>query len=202
MADVPGFIWAGLAGGGLSAGLLAVAAVLGKSQLAHWLNKDIERIKSQHQIDLEAYKFSLIASVERTKASQDVQKSMALLVAEKKFHALDRLNQAVSLQAPKLVMLLMTIDHDNRSQRITEWMQDFHEMTTATQAASSFISPEDMKLISEFSMSMNKYIPPCIKTKPDMSPSEVNSITETLLLQQARVNDLLKQRLNGMLSMC
>ena len=201
MADVTGFIWAGLAGGGLSAALLAIAAVLGKSQLAHWLNKDIERIKSQHQRDLEAYKFSLIASVERTKASQDVQKSMALLVAEKKFHALDRLNQAVALQAPKLLMLLMTIDHDNRSQRISEWMQDFHEMTMATQAASSFISAEDMALISAFSMSINNYIPPFIKTKPDMTPSEIESITKEILLQQARVNNLLRQRLNEMLSM-
>ncbi len=102
MTDFAGFIWAGLAGGGLSAVLLGAAAFLGKSHLTHWLNKDIERIKTQHQRELEAYKVSLISSVERTKASQDVQKSMAMLVAEKKFHALDRLNQAVSFKSQSL----------------------------------------------------------------------------------------------------
>lgn len=201
MADIAGFVWAGLAGGGISAGLFATAAFLGKSQLAHWLNKDIERIKNQHQRELEAYKVSLIASVERTKASQDVQKSMAMLLAEKKFHALHRLNQAVSFQVPKLLTLLKTIDHDNRGQRVTEWMQEFYEMTMAKQAASWFMSPEDGVFISAFSMSLDPYIPPCVQTKPDMTPSEVDAISSELLLQQARVNDLLRQRLNAMLSM-
>lgn len=107
MADVAGFVWAGLAGGGLSATLLAIAAVLGKSQLTHWLNKDIESIKAQHQQDLErakasyareleAYRTSLIAQAEAIKASQDVKKAMAVKIAEMKFDAIQKLHEAAA----------------------------------------------------------------------------------------------------------
>ncbi len=98
-------------------------------------------------------------------------------------------------------MLLMTLDHNDRGQRITEWMQEFHEMTMAIQAASWFLSPEDGKFITDFSMTIHPYIPSVVPEKPDMTPSEVDAISGELLLQQARVNELLRQRLTAMLSM-
>lgn len=102
MPDFFGFIWAGLAGGSLTALLLSIAGYLGKNQLAHWLNKDIERIKFQHQQDLaaanasyarelESYRTSLIAQTEGLKAQQDVKKVMAVRIAEMKFEAIKQL---------------------------------------------------------------------------------------------------------------
>ncbi|WP_422848963.1 hypothetical protein ACOYR4_06145 [Acidovorax sp. M14] len=116
MADVAGFVWAGLAGGGLSATLLAIAAVLGKSQLTHWLNKDIEGIKARHQQDLErakasyareleAYRTSLIAQAEAIKASQDVKKAMAVKIAEMKFAAIQSLHEAAAGMGVMLSMI-------------------------------------------------------------------------------------------------
>lgn len=116
MADIGGFFWTVLAGGGVSALLLGIAAILGKSQLAHWLNKDIEAIKSQHQQaletdkakyarELEAYRASLIAQAEAIKASQDVKKAMAVKIAEMKFDAVQKLHEAAGGMGVMLAMV-------------------------------------------------------------------------------------------------
>lgn len=116
MADIGGFLWTVLGGGTLSALLLGIAAMLGKSQLAHWLNKDIEAIKSQHQKALEAdkakyareletYRTSLIAQAEAIKASQDVKKAMAVKIAEMKFDAVQKLHEAAGGMGVMLAMV-------------------------------------------------------------------------------------------------
>lgn len=116
MADIGGFFWTVLAGGGVSALLLGIAAILGKSQLAHWLNQDIEKIKSQHQKALEAdkakyareletYRTSLIAQAEAIKASQDVKKAMAVKIAEMKFDAVQKLHEAAGGMGVMLAMV-------------------------------------------------------------------------------------------------
>jgi hypothetical protein len=78
----------------VAAALVGIAAFLGRAQLSHWLAKDLETIKAQHQRDLEAYKVSLIAETERAKATQDIKKASALMVAEKEFAALNELHLA------------------------------------------------------------------------------------------------------------
>lgn len=117
MADIGGFFWTVLAGGGVSALLLGIAAILGKSQLAHWLNKDIEVIKSQHQKALEAdkakyareletYRTSLIAQAEAIKASQDVRKAMALQLAGKRFEAIFQVHKCLIGTSVELLALM------------------------------------------------------------------------------------------------
>ena len=85
---------------------LAIAAILGyffrekiKQVLSRSLLADIEKIKhqlekeladhsSQLQREVEAYKVTLIAESEKIKAAQDVKKSLALRMAERKFNCL------------------------------------------------------------------------------------------------------------------
>jgi len=97
--------------------LIGVAGYLGRAQLSHWLNKDLEAVKAAHQSDLEkakarfiselekdkaasqreleAYKVSLIASAEKIRAVQDLQKTMAIKVAEKKIDAIGGLQMTM-----------------------------------------------------------------------------------------------------------
>lgn len=78
------WIYAVVASSAGAAALISIAAYLGRSQISHWLQKDLEAEKAKFQRELEAYKVSLIAQTEKIRAVQDVQKSMALKVAEKK----------------------------------------------------------------------------------------------------------------------
>jgi len=100
------FLGSAILGGALTATGLAVAGYLARAQLAHWLNKDIERVKSDYQKELEAekasfqreleaYKVSLIAEAERAKAVQDVKRTSALKILEMEFEALRELHGAM-----------------------------------------------------------------------------------------------------------
>lgn len=91
-----GFIWTALGSSAVTLALIGIAGYLGRSQLSHWLNKDLESIKAQHQRDLEAYKTSLIAQAEAVKAAQDVRKLLAVKVAEKRFALLDKIHTITS----------------------------------------------------------------------------------------------------------
>lgn len=50
---------AALSGSGITVALLAIAAHLGRSQLAHWLNKDLERERARLATDVERVKADL-----------------------------------------------------------------------------------------------------------------------------------------------
>ncbi|MBF5006410.1 hypothetical protein [Diaphorobacter caeni] len=98
------FVWTVIASSAGSAALLAIVAGLGKAQIAHWLNKDIEAIKAQHQRDLESYKTMLIAQAEAIKANQEVKKVVAVRLAEMRLDAISGIQNNL---APMSVMLGM-----------------------------------------------------------------------------------------------
>lgn len=116
MAEIGGFVQQVLGVGAVVSSLLVIAAFLGRSQIAHWLNKDIERIKSQYQAELEsqkashmqaleAYKVSLIAEAERAKAAQAVKTAVAIKFAEHQFTAASKLVESVvGLAATALIV--------------------------------------------------------------------------------------------------
>lgn len=154
MADIGGFIWAGLAGGGLSAALLAIAVVLGKSQLAHWLNQDIEAIKAKHQQDLETYKVSLIAEAERAKAAQDVKKAMAVQMANKRFAAIDRLHLSSSdihLKISAFMGMAHALTPERYNETYNTLRSDCVALAAATAVASPFLSPKEKTILDTFS---------------------------------------------------
>lgn len=92
-----------LGSGTVAAALVGVAGYLGRAQLSHWLAKDLEAIKAEHQRELEIYKVSLIAAAERTKAAQEIKKASALMAVEKEFAALNELHLASQGNARAIV---------------------------------------------------------------------------------------------------
>lgn len=103
MGDLSEFVWGVVASTVGTSAVLGGAAFLFRTQISHWLNKDLERTKAGFQRELEAYKVSLIAESERAKARQEVKKAAALMVAEKRFAAINRLHQAVEGFAAKMM---------------------------------------------------------------------------------------------------
>src|SRR5690606_16129555 len=105
MDNVIGFVWEQLADARVMAVLLAVVGFFGRTQVTHWMTRDLERLKAAHllhleeakasyQRDLEAYRTSLIAQTEAIKAAQDVKRSMAIAVASKQVEAMYGLQSA------------------------------------------------------------------------------------------------------------
>ncbi|WP_199135297.1 hypothetical protein [Delftia sp. ASV31] len=218
MTDAAGFLWAGLAGGGISASLLAVAAFLGKSQIAHWLNKDIENIKAQHQKDLESakasyardlesYRTSLIAQTEALKASQDVKKAMAVRMAEKKFQALDRLHNAADSQARDLLTHLKIahlIPLEKRLSKNTEMYESQNDLIGAIRMAAPFLNFDEGKKLAEYSQrlaniksdALNKLL-----AGHHLSEEQIESYTSELMPKQIEIDQLIRNRLGQMLTM-
>lgn len=77
-----------------------------RAQLSHWLNTDLEEIKARHGRELEAYRTSLIAEVERVKATQAIKTAKALRIAEKEFAAIERLHRALVPYATQAIVYL------------------------------------------------------------------------------------------------
>lgn len=123
MDDFPGFLLEVITSGAVSAVLVAVAAFLGKSHIAHWLSRSLEEQKARHQRELETYKVGLIAEAERAKSSAELKKAGALRVVDLRFTALDRYHKAfvairysfpslARLQAPQKTAAVVSGAHD------------------------------------------------------------------------------------------
>lgn len=200
MADFAGFVLAALAGGGLSAVLLTIAAVLGKSHLAHWLNKDIERIKSQHQKDLEAYKVSLIAEAERVKASQDVQKSIAVRIAEMKFDAIKQVQETCS-QLGFLLLYAQAARGIDRNVDYGEMAAQAGAFHGAVIKAKPFLTAEEQNKFLEFSKSYTERLNYARRSLSQSSLIDVDPVLCQLLEEHQCCEQIVFRRLDEMLKM-
>jgi len=88
------FFWSVAASSAGTTILLGAAGWLLRTKISHWLNRDLEAAKAQHQRDLESYKVTLIATVERAKAAQEVKRTGAVKVLEMEFAAIQQFEVA------------------------------------------------------------------------------------------------------------
>lgn len=156
MQEVLEFLGAGLAGGAAVALLLGLAAWKWKALVSHWLLKDIEAIKANHQQqleekkaqyqrELESYRTSLIAHAEAIKAAQDVRKTMALRVAEKRFDAVSNLHRAFTGLSGKVNAELSTGYTADRAQRAIELRKSVMEYAATVSYATHCFSLESIQ---------------------------------------------------------
>jgi hypothetical protein len=153
-----------LGSGALAAALVAVAGYLGRAQIAHWLNRDIEKIKARHARELEAYKVSLIAETERAKAAQDVKKSMALLIAEKRFAALDRLHRNLAVQPALLSASIRNCASTHRALTSAQYdtlTSGNSEMSAAISLCTPFLVPGELVKLRELAALCADYTVRC-----------------------------------------
>ena len=199
--DASQFLLEILASGAVSAVLVGALAWLFKTQIGHWLNKDIELIKARHQRELEGYKVSLIAETERTKARQEINKAMAVLLVEKKFAALHRLHLAVEHQASTAIKLLFFIGPETREADIKEANLGVTEFTKALRSASMYFTVEELETFYRLANMLQRTIGFAMVLKERPSDKDIEGHEVNLYPCQKAVNDIIAKRFSAMLAL-
>ncbi|MGJ7575724.1 hypothetical protein ACSFBX_34780 [Variovorax sp. RB2P76] len=199
MDDWGQFVWTVAASSAGTTAVLGAAAWLFKSQISHWLNKDLEAAKAQHQRDLEAYKVSLIAATERSKAAQELKKSAALRVIEVKFSTYIALYQATlglyadTMTHAESAVDQKTIEHCNRLRGRRDVLRD------AVFQASVFLDPAQYRLLTEYRGFMMKALQYCIPgCEP---PNDDGALDEQFRNTEIKVDKMIRELVDGMQSL-
>lgn len=200
------WFWSVAAGSAGGAALIAIAAYLGRGQLSHWLSKDLERIKTLHQRELEAYKVSLIAEAERAKAYQDVRKAMAVRFAEKRFQAIDELHRAVVPVAVELLTFVQSkhLHLHGGQQRNDEAMKLLDmatQMRVALSMAASFLQPSEVEFLSGYAAVIPDILQSVHLSDASISPEIMQGYRSELLAKQIEADKIISKHLNSMLTM-
>ncbi len=199
------FVWTVVASSAGSAALLAVVAWLGKAQIAHWLNKDIEAIKAQHQRDLESYKTVLIAQAEAMKVSQDVKKSMALNLANMQFDAIRRLHElttGVGIVFASFVTNSHSLSSEAQLHRVKEFTTQGVEIQHAIRHAAPFIgSDEAVILLNLHNAMFDQLLNLTQHTGVSMPETKAQELSDEMSALQAQVDMVVRKHLGDMLNM-
>jgi len=190
------FLWSVVAGSAGSAALLAIAAYLGRSQLSHWLSKDLEAIKASHQRELEAYKVSLIAAVERTKAEQDLKKSSALKIVEMKFAAFSALH-AASVGGCADVVSTAKMNSDFKSaEEYARLRGVVQALRQASYSVRPFLGHDEIQVLTNYRSSFVKVLAHCL---PDTSPMvDQQDLIDELIALESQVDTLIRSAISQM----
>lgn len=161
--------------------LLGTAAFLFRAQLSHWFTKDLEELKASHQRELEAYKVTLIADAERSKARQEVKTAKALWVAKRQFASLDRLHTATMGYAVKAAVLLrMPLNHNQSA--YADVTTAVEEMIDALREAAIFLKPDEILQFHSLQSKVGEVLQLMHKRTEALEESEVIS-RETALFE-------------------
>lgn len=221
-----------------TATLLAIAAFLGRSQLSHWLNKDLEvsksrlqrEIESQRaayqleieshraafqrdlesqksalQRELEVYKVTLIAETERLKASQDVQKAMAIRLGEKKFEAFDKLHRSLEVNAVSSIYAAHLVHLNSEQQARTELMEQLlnlqDQMTEAISLASPFLTLDEKAILLGYASKITDFICKLGKAAPRYNKASLDLERDRLQKFGFEAENIVHTYLTKMLAM-
>lgn len=182
--------------------LLTGAAFLFRSQITQFLNKDIERLKHQHQLQLEAYKVSLIAEVEKTKAQQDIKKQAALKVIEKKFNAFNNLHEASLGNAVDFSVAAGITDPVQNLKARQECLARAEKLRSAIHSAEIFLELEEKRTLLELQSAMASFLPKiaaAAKNAP-VSEADLNAERALLLGKELAVDALIRRKIEEMMA--
>lgn len=181
--------------------LLGAAAFLFRTQISHWLSKDLEKTKAGFQRELEAYKVSLIAESERAKARQEVKKAAALMVAEKRFAAINRLHQAVEGFATKMAQVIELEDKMSQEPLLKIANAAQKELMDAAIDGNIFLKPNQkahiLKLAEEFQWALMAKYPPINATKRAIAEIHYPKVFKL----QAEVANMIAEHMNALAQM-
>lgn len=187
-----------IGGATVSAGLVAVAGWLSRHQIAHWLTRDLERQKHQYSRELEAYKVQLVAEVERIKAANDVRKTGALKVLDKKYDGLHRLHLAINgLASSTLFCASLPFQSRTPDQR-QRVLDNIEELNAALHSVSPFLALEERKSLNEYReqiLGLLKYV----AGPNSLTGAELDVFTANLVSSELRVDKLVQEKLFEMM---
>lgn len=187
-----------------AAALIGIVGYLGRSQLSHWLNKDLERLKAGYQRELEAYKVSLIAESERLKASQDVRKAMAVRIAEKRFSAIDELHRKLSGQTTQvLAAISASLSHDQatRKRTLLARVEGLNEASNAATLAEPFLEVAEIAAMHVLIGTLSQALAGLGDVKFFLTEDEIDALNTRLRDLECKCEQILKRYITDMLSM-
>lgn len=145
--------------------LLALLGFMFRERLKHALAKSLnahtEEIKLQAQRDIEAYKVTLIASIERQKAQAELKKALAVKHATLEYEALAALHGAVGHATALLLARAGALNASawtpaGRAAACAEIQPGHEGLTLALEKARIFLSDEIMSKGSQLSSTLSQ----------------------------------------------
>ncbi|MBC7601337.1 MAG: hypothetical protein H7255_01585 [Ramlibacter sp.] len=176
----------------------ALLAFLFKSQIAHWLNKDLERTKAVYQRELEAYKVSLIADSERVKALQDLRKSGALRIVEKKFSAIDAMHRASAGAASEIIAIAMTPTQNKVGAHFEQARARIAAINTASVQLQVFCKPEQSLAMAHYHVVLSEFLDFCIPGHAALAKDAQGNFDHPVFALESSVNALIRQLVTEM----
>jgi hypothetical protein len=212
------FLWDTFFSGVWSAVLLSAAAFLLKGQIAHWLNKDMERTKAsyqeeletakgelqkhleqekaKHQRELEAYKVSLIADAERAKSAQELKKALALKIVEFKFAALDRYRRAFLAARYDIATTAELPPHMREAEVCAESRKRLRELIDAENALDIFLTLAEQHLTFTYrKILVDRYGQYLVPNGPVMNAGDRAAADEVRRPLSVQIENLLRDKI-------
>ncbi|MEJ1167866.1 hypothetical protein [Variovorax sp. CCNWLW235] len=199
MEDWGQFIWTVAASSAGTTALLAAAAWLFKGQISHWLNKDLEAAKAQHQRDLEAYKVSLIAATERSKAEQELKKTGALRVIDMKFSAYTALYKATLGLYADVMSEAESASSEKTLDECTRLRARAETLKEAVFGASVFLDADQYRLLGNYRSLVAKAILHCLPGKEP--PDDDYALDIEFRDAEIKVDDMIRELVENMQSL-
>lgn len=174
------FIWTVLASSATTSLLIAALIFLCKSQLTHWVNKDLEATKNRYARELESHKLSLMGDAERIKAAQDVKKASALWVLERRYKSyIEALDSVVSLGFR--VSSAAVLDSEFKSlQSFTTAKDHILEFRRASLAVAPFVSPSEVNQLDQMYALCLPILPRCVPGTPALTDDDKKRLVDPL----------------------
>jgi len=140
--------------------LLGAAAFLGRSQISHWLAKDLEKKRNEYAKDLEDHKLSLIAQAEHAKSAVAIRQAGALLCLEMQYRSFVELLNCLNILRTNVASISMR--GTKTKEQADEAMQAVNSFLRAINGAVPFISSDEHAAFLDCWRTMcNQVLPHC-----------------------------------------
>jgi hypothetical protein len=195
MDDWREFFWTVVASSAGTTTLLAAAAWLFKGQISHWLNKDLEATKAQHQRDLEAYKTSLIAAAERAKAAQEIKRSAALKMMEMRIDALKKLYDARRGLGSYVLGNVRTAVAWKTRERLDKSIERLDQYTEAMTEIELLIDNAEYRVLIDYRGQLMKAIDLCTPGVPPPPDEAYAALSHSVLSAEVSADRMIQAQL-------
>lgn len=198
------FIWPAIKAGLGSATFIGLLILIFQERIRRFFEKgmleDLERVKNANQRELEAYKVSLIADAERYKATQDVKKSAALRVVEKRFNALDILHRSTLGNVSRFFSTLtVRVDEEAFAKERKNLYTRIDELRDAMHGADIFLKREQRGLVRTYLQQLVNIAGACSEPVPEKE--KLTEMQDVALMAEIDVDNMLEEEVTSMMNL-
>lgn len=148
-----------------------------QQSLAKRLNAHTEQVKLDAQREIEAYKVSLIASVERQKAQSELKKAIAIKHATLEYEAIVLLHARLAEVPTEVLSVAQYVPpggrtEDQRVQACSKLVKKLELLTEAAEGAHLFITPQQSLAVIDMKEDLLALVRDHLNDETDAVPSD------------------------------